>query len=268
MPAASDNSQATRCGVRAVCPTESWGRHPALRTDNRGRNDTKKSASSVTTLLLARGVRWCYRTSGLFPDLRVPIPQVPARGYNAPGWPGRRLAFAWEQTNMADVTVAIIMGSDSDWPVMEACHQQLKSLGIGSLVEVISAHRTPDRLREFVVSAEQQGVRVFITAAGMAAALPGVVAAYTTAPVIGVPLASGTLQGIDSLLSIVQMPPGVPVATVAIGSAGAKNAAILAAQMLALSDARLKKALVDYRSSEAESVVKKSQSLKDRLARA
>jgi phosphoribosylaminoimidazole carboxylase PurE protein len=192
--------------------------------------------------------------------------QVSASGrrrYNAPGIRGVR---NMEQTAMAEASVAIIMGSDSDWPTMEACHEQLRSFGIPACVEVISAHRTPERLREFIVSAEQHGTRVFIAAAGMAAALPGVVAAYTTLPVIGVPLASGTLQGIDSLLSIVQMPPGVPVATVAIGSAGAKNAAILAAEMLALSDVRLKKVLADYRKSQAESVVKKSQSLKDRLA--
>jgi phosphoribosylaminoimidazole carboxylase PurE protein len=175
---------------------------------------------------------------------------------------------SWEQRVMADATVAIIMGSDSDWPTMEACREQLRLFGVPVVVEVISAHRTPERLREYVAAAEQQGVRVFIAAAGMAAALPGAVAAYTTLPVIGVPLASGALQGIDSLLSIVQMPPGVPVATVAIGPAGARNAAILAAQMLALSDARLKKALADYRNSQAESVEKKSQSLKDRLASA
>lgn len=167
---------------------------------------------------------------------------------------------------MAEATVAIIMGSDSDWPVMESCYQQLKSLGIGAVVEVISAHRTPDRLREFVTTAEQQGTRVFITAAGMAAALPGVVAAYTTAPVIGVPLASGALQGVDSLLSIVQMPPGIPVATVAIGSAGARNAALLAAEILAVSDAGLKKALVDLRREQAASVEKKARELKGKIA--
>jgi 5-(carboxyamino)imidazole ribonucleotide mutase len=169
---------------------------------------------------------------------------------------------------MADATVAIIMGSDSDWPVMEACYEQLKSLGIGAVVEVISAHRTPDRLREFVTTAERQGTRVFIAAAGMAAALPGVVAAYTTAPVIGVPLASGTLQGVESLLSIVQMPPGIPVATVAIGSAGAKNAALLAAEILAIGDDRLKKSLLDLRREQAAAVEKKARSLKDKLASA
>ena len=167
---------------------------------------------------------------------------------------------------MADATVAIIMGSDSDWPVMEACYQQLKSLGIGACVEVISAHRTPDRLREFVITAEQQGTQVFITAAGMAAALPGVVAAYTTSPVIGVPVASGALQGVDSLLSIVQMPPGIPVATVAVGPAGARNAALLAAEILALSDTRLKKALIDLRLEQAAAIEKKARSLKDKIA--
>jgi 5-(carboxyamino)imidazole ribonucleotide mutase len=160
------------------------------------------------------------------------------------------------------------MGSDSDWPVMQACYEQLRSLGISAVVEVISAHRTPDRLREFVTTAERQGTRVFIAAAGMAAALPGVVAANTTAPVIGVPLASGVLQGVDSLLSIVQMPPGIPVATVAIGSAGAKNAALLAAEILALGDERLKKCLLDLRREQAAAVEKKARSLKDKLASA
>lgn len=167
---------------------------------------------------------------------------------------------------MADATVAIIMGSDSDWPVMEACYEQLKSLEIGVAVEVISAHRSPERLREFVTTAEQHGIRVFIAAAGMAAALPGAVAAYTTLPVIGVPLASGMLQGVDSLLSIVQMPPGIPVATVAIGPAGARNAALLAAEILALADTRLKKALVDLRREQAAAVDKKARSLKEKLA--
>ncbi|NLE58427.1 MAG: 5-(carboxyamino)imidazole ribonucleotide mutase [Planctomycetes bacterium] len=167
---------------------------------------------------------------------------------------------------MAEATVAMIIGSDSDWPVMEACHQQLKSLGIRTLLEVLSAHRTPERLREFVSSAEENGTQVFIAAAGMAAALPGVVAAHTTLPVIGVPLSSGVLQGVDSLLSIVQMPPGIPVATVAIGSAGAKNAALLAAEILALSDARLKKALADLRREQAAAVEQKNRTLKDKLA--
>lgn len=167
---------------------------------------------------------------------------------------------------MGDATVAIVMGSDSDWPVMEACYQQIRSLGMGVVVEVISAHRTPDRVSEFVSTAEERGVRVFIAAAGMAAALPGVVAAHTTLPVIGVPLSSGVLQGVDSLLSIVQMPPGIPVATVAIGSAGAKNAALLAAQILALSDARLKTALTDLRREQAAAVEEKSRSLKEKLA--
>ncbi|HPD29845.1 MAG TPA: 5-(carboxyamino)imidazole ribonucleotide mutase [Phycisphaerae bacterium] len=167
---------------------------------------------------------------------------------------------------MSDATVAIVMGSDSDWPVMEACYQQIRSLGIAVVVEVISAHRTPDRVTEFVAAAEQRGVRVFIAAAGMAAALPGVVAAHTTLPVIGVPLPSGVLQGVDSLLSIVQMPPGIPVATVAIGSAGAKNAALLAAEILALSDPRLKKALADLRREQAAAMEQKNRSLKEKLA--
>jgi len=166
---------------------------------------------------------------------------------------------------MAGATVAIILGSDSDWPAMEACYEQLRSLEVGVEVEVISAHRTPDRLREFVQSAEERGIRVFVAGAGMAAALPGAVAAHTTRPVIGVPLDSGGLHGLDSLLSIVQMPTGVPVATVAIGRAGAKNAALLAAQILAVTDSRLSGALKNSKRIQAETVDKMSQTLKGRL---
>ncbi len=166
---------------------------------------------------------------------------------------------------MAGRAVAIILGSDSDWPVMEACHEQLRSFGVAVVVEVISAHRSPEKLREFVVSAEERGIGVFIAGAGMAAALPGAVAAHTTLPVIGVPLDSGGLQGLDSLLSMVQMPPGVPVATVAIGRSGARNAALLAVQMLALADPRLRAELKKYKSIQAETVDKMSQILQERL---
>lgn len=166
---------------------------------------------------------------------------------------------------MANSQVAIILGSDSDWPTMEACYKQLQALRISVEVEVISAHRTPDRLGTYVHEAEQRGVRVFIAAAGMAAALPGAVAAHTSKPVIGVPL-DATLQGFDSLLSIVQMPPGVPVATVAIGKAGAKNAAVLAGQMLALADAKLADAMKEFKQSQAADVEAKSRALKEKLA--
>ncbi|NLX21548.1 MAG: 5-(carboxyamino)imidazole ribonucleotide mutase [Phycisphaerae bacterium] len=161
--------------------------------------------------------------------------------------------------------VAIILGSDSDWPVMQVCFRQLRDFGLLVTVEILSAHRTPDKLREFVIAATAAGTQVFITAAGMAAALPGVVAACTTRPVIGVPLASGALQGVDSLLSIVQMPPGVPVATVAIGEAGARNAAVLAVQILALSDPRLAEELQKFKRNQVDSVDKKNQSLREQL---
>lgn len=161
--------------------------------------------------------------------------------------------------------VAIILGSDSDWPVMEACYKELQGFGVQVAVEVLSAHRTPDKLRDFVISADEQGTKVFIAAAGMAAALPGAVAAITARPVIGVPLSSGALQGIDSLLSMVQMPPGVPVATVAIGAAGAKNAALLAVQILALGDPELTSAIKKFKSIQADLVDRKNQTLRERL---
>jgi phosphoribosylaminoimidazole carboxylase PurE protein len=168
---------------------------------------------------------------------------------------------------MPDATVAIILGSDSDWPVMEACYQQLREVNVPVEVEIISAHRTPDRLRDYVQSAPDRGTRVFIAAAGMSAALPGAIAAHTTLPVIGVPMVSGTLQGLDSLLSVVQMPPGVPVATVAIGPPGAKNAALLACQILAVSDPVLTEVLKKIKRKQAESVDNTSQSLRERLRR-
>lgn len=166
---------------------------------------------------------------------------------------------------MAKAKVAIIMGSESDWPTMESCYKQLGDLGVTAEVQVISAHRTPDRLVEYVADAEGRGVDVFIAAAGMAAALPGAVAALTIRPVIGVPMASGSLQGVDSVLSIVQMPPGVPVATVAIGGAGARNAAILAVQILAVADADLAAAMKKFKEAQAAKVVKSNQSLQERL---
>jgi len=168
---------------------------------------------------------------------------------------------------MPEAKVAIIMGSDSDWPVMEACYNTLRDLGVSARVEILSAHRTPDKLREFIFSSDKGGIEVFIAAAGMAAALPGAVAAYTVKPVIGVPLASGALQGVDSLLSMVQMPPGVPVATVAIGSAGAKNAALLATQILAVGEPKLLEAVKKFKSIQAETVDRKNQTLRERLSR-
>ncbi len=130
--------------------------------------------------------------------------------------------------------VAVLMGSKADMDAMQPCMETLTTFGIAHEVHVMSAHRTPDRVREFVSSARERGYEVIIAAAGGAAALPGVCKAYTPLPVIGVPLASSELKGIDALYSMVQMPPGLPVATVAIGSWGARNAATLAAEILAL----------------------------------
>jgi len=167
---------------------------------------------------------------------------------------------------MADpAKVAILMGSDSDWPIMEACYTTLQEFDVPVMVRVLSAHRTPERLRQFLTSAEQEQVAVFIAAAGMAAALPGAVAAYTDRPVIGVPLASEPLKGVDSLLSIVQMPPGMPVATVAVGEGGARNAALLAIQMLAVADSRLRDAFKLFKRKQAETVDKRDQDLQERL---
>src|SRR5437867_551654 len=137
--------------------------------------------------------------------------------------------------------VLILMGSDSDLPVMREAKVVLDELGVGSELRVLSAHRTPERTREVIRGAEAAGVKVIIAGAGGAAHLAGAAAAQTTLPVIGVPLASGALNGLDALYSTVQMPPGVPVATVAIG--GARNAGILAAQILALSDGPVREAI-------------------------
>ena len=142
------------------------------------------------------------------------------------------------------------MGSDSDWPTMKAAADVLAGFGIASEAKVISAHRTPKDLEQYACGAAGRGLGVIIAGAGGAAHLPGVTAAFTTLPVIGVPVESKSLKGLDSLLSIVQMPPGVPVATVGIGAA--KNAGILAAQILAVGDGRLQKALLKFKEKLAE----------------
>ena len=146
--------------------------------------------------------------------------------------------------------VGILMGSDSDWPTMKAATDVLAEFGIASEAKVISAHRTPKDLEQYVSNAAGRGLCVIIAGAGGAAHLPGVTAALTTLPVIGVPVESKSLKGLDSLLSIVQMPPGVPVATVGIGAA--KNAGILAAQILAVGNERLQKALSKFKEKLAE----------------
>ena len=146
--------------------------------------------------------------------------------------------------------VGILMGSDSDWPTMKQAADALAGLGIPSEAKVISAHRTPQDLEQYVTQAPARGLRVIIAGAGGAAHLPGVAAAFTTLPVIGVPIESKSLKGLDSLLSIVQMPPGVPVATVGIGAA--KNAGLLAAQILAVSDPQLRQRLAEFKQQLAE----------------
>lgn len=145
--------------------------------------------------------------------------------------------------------VAVIMGSRSDEPVVQETTRVLESLGIDHEVQVMSAHRTPDKVREYVKEAGKRGVEVFIAAAGGSAALPGVVASWTTLPVIGVPLASSDLKGLDALLSVAQMPPGVPVACVSVGSWGARNAAYLAASILSLKHDSIREAYEAYRES-------------------
>ena len=148
--------------------------------------------------------------------------------------------------------VGILMGSKSDWDVMRLAGDTLTQLGVANESRVLSAHRAPDALAEYVSRAESRGLRVIIAGAGGAAHLPGVIAAKTPLPVLGVPMQSKALQGLDSLLSIVQMPAGIPVAALAIGEAGAVNAALLAAAILALSDSEVKKRLEDYRRKQTE----------------
>lgn len=150
--------------------------------------------------------------------------------------------------------VAVLMGSKSDLPVIEKTLEVLKALSVPFEVKITSAHRTPDITHAYVKDAEQRGCQVFIAAAGLAAHLAGTVAGLTLKPVIGIPLDAGPLQGMDSLLSTVQMPGGIPVATVAVGSAGAKNAGYLAAQMLALADAALAERIRAERAANAEGV--------------
>jgi 5-(carboxyamino)imidazole ribonucleotide mutase len=160
--------------------------------------------------------------------------------------------------------VAIIMGSDSDWPVLEPAVSQLTEFGIETEIVVASAHRTPDKVHQFVAGASKRGVQVIIAAAGAAAHLPGVIASFTTLPVIGIPVNATPLAGMDALLSIVQMPAGIPVATMAIN--GAKNAALFAAQILAVHNAELAGKLIAHRQTMAEEVEKKDARLAQKLA--
>ncbi|KOR29499.1 phosphoribosylaminoimidazole carboxylase [Achromatium sp. WMS1] len=162
---------------------------------------------------------------------------------------------------MSKPFVAVLMGSDSDLPVMQVAGQILDKLAIVSEWKITSAHRTPEATHTYVKDAEQRGCAVFIAAAGLAAHLAGTVAAHTIKPVIGVPLEAGPLHGVDSLLATVQMPSGIPVATVAIGSTGAKNAAYLAAQILALTDPELALLLRQERANNAQKVTAKDADL-------
>ncbi|MFM2414930.1 MAG: N5-carboxyaminoimidazole ribonucleotide mutase [Candidatus Parcubacteria bacterium] len=155
--------------------------------------------------------------------------------------------------------IAIIMGSDSDLPVMSEAAAFLDTLGIHYELTIVSAHRTPERLREYALSAHERGLKVIIAGAGGAAHLPGMTAAFSPLPVIGVPIQSKTLSGVDSLHSIVQMPPGVPVATVAIN--GAKNAAILACQMLGIADSEIHNKVVAFRKQQERLVLQKAEEL-------
>jgi len=155
---------------------------------------------------------------------------------------------------MAQPLVGVIMGSTSDWEVMQHCVQTLEQLGIGCERRALSAHRTPHLAIEWCSGAESRGLKVIIAAAGGAAHLAGVAAAVTPLPVLGVPMESASLKGLDSLLSMVQMPGGIPVGTFAIGKPGAINAALFAAAILALSHAKIKKALDDFRAAQTKKV--------------
>jgi len=161
---------------------------------------------------------------------------------------------------MKNVTVSVIMGSDSDLPIMKEALDVLNDFGVGNEVLVLSAHRTFEATREYVMSAENKGIKVIIAGAGGSAHLPGVIAAMFPLPVIGVPIKTKSLDGLDSLLSIVQMPPGIPVATVGIN--GAKNAGLLAVQILSISDQTLAKKLSDYKTKQKDSVLAKTEKLK------
>lgn len=168
---------------------------------------------------------------------------------------------------MKKPAVLVIMGSDSDLPVMEETGKVLTEFGILFEMRISSAHRSPKRTAELASTAREKGFKLIIAAAGMAAHLAGVVAAETTLPVIGVPIGGGSLNGVDALYAMVQMPGGIPVATVAIGKAGAKNAGLLAVQILALSDPSLTKLLDAYKGRMADEVAEKDLALQSRLGR-
>ena len=166
---------------------------------------------------------------------------------------------------MAGARVAILMGSKNDWETLRPAQDVLEELGVASDARVISAHRTPDRLTRYLAGAGEQGIEVVIAGAGGAAHLAGVTAAHTLLPVLGVPIDSSPLNGLDALLATVQMPGGIPVATFAIGTSGAKNAGLFALEILALSDETLAKRLVEYRRKMAEKVLQKDDAVRKKL---
>lgn len=168
---------------------------------------------------------------------------------------------------MSTASVAILMGSKSDMATIKGAFETLKSFNIGFEARVLSAHRTPDAAAEYAKNAEARGIKVFICAAGMAAHLAGVVAAHTTLPVIGIPIACEPFNGLDALLAMVQMPPGIPVATVTAGSAGGKNAALLAVSIMALSDKSLSAKLKAFRSEQTQKVEEADKALQSELAK-
>lgn len=165
--------------------------------------------------------------------------------------------------NTKEPKAAVVMGSDSDFPTLKGCIKLLKDFGVQTEVMVCSAHRTPDKAADFARGAEENGIDVIIAAAGKAAHLPGVLAAFTPLPVIGVPIKSTTMDGLDSLLSIVQMPSGIPVATVAID--GAENAALLAVQILAVAHPPLRQKMKEYKGELANKVEEKNKALQEKL---
>lgn len=166
---------------------------------------------------------------------------------------------------MSKPVVGVVMGSDSDLDVMKKCLAKLDDFDIAYEVRIISAHRTPEIAHEYSATARDRGLKVIIAAAGMSAALSGVLAANTTLPVIGVPMASGPLVGVDAALSTMQMPPGIPVGCMAIGSAGAQNAAIFAAKIIGSSDDAMAQKLADFKKNMADAVVAKDEKLQEQL---
>lgn len=163
------------------------------------------------------------------------------------------------------MSVAVIMGSKSDFDIVKGAFDTLKEFGVPCVGRVLSAHRTPNEAAEFADEAEKKGIKIIICAAGMAAHLAGVVAGHTTLPVIGIPVPSAPFNGVDSVLATLQMPPGVPVATVTAGKAGGKNAALLAVEMLAISDSRLAAALKEFRAKQREQVLEADAELQNMI---